>query len=55
MAKKTSQRSLTGRERVVRALNHQPTDRVPVDLAGTNCSGAHVSVVANLRRALGLE
>lgn len=46
---------LTGRERVLCALNHQPADRVPVDLGGTPCSGAHVSVIAGLRRALGLD
>lgn len=45
---------MTGRERVLRALNHKPTDRVAVDLAGTHCSGAHVSVITNLRKALGL-
>jgi len=45
---------LTGRERVLRALSYEPVDRVPVDLGGTPCSGAHVSVVANLRKALGL-
>jgi hypothetical protein len=49
------QAPVTGRERVLRALNHQPADRVPVDLGGTACSGAHVSVVARLRRALGLD
>jgi len=47
--------SLTGRERVLGALNHRPTDRVPVDLGGTPCSGAHVSVIAGLRQALGLD
>jgi len=46
---------LTGRQRVLCALNHQPADRVPVDLGGTACSGAQVSVVAKLRRALGLD
>jgi len=46
---------LTGRQRVLCALNHQPADRVPVDLGGTPCSGAQVSVVAKLRRALGLD
>jgi hypothetical protein len=54
-ARQSPQAPLTGRERVLRALNHQPADRVPVDLGGTNCSGAHVSVIANLRRALGLD
>ena len=46
---------LIGRERVLKALNHETTDRVAVDLGGTPCSGAHVSVIANLRRALGLD
>jgi hypothetical protein len=49
------QGTLTGRERVIRALGFQPVDRVPVDLGGTPCSGAQVSVVARLRRALGLD
>ncbi|MHC4284472.1 MAG: uroporphyrinogen decarboxylase family protein, partial [Planctomycetota bacterium] len=46
---------MNSRERVLKALNYEPTDRVPVDLGGTACSGAHVSVVANLRKALGLN
>jgi hypothetical protein len=45
---------MNSRERVTAALNHKPTDRVPVDLGGTHCSGAHVSVVTGLRKALGL-
>lgn len=49
------QKPLTGRQRVLCALNHKPADRVPVDLGGTACSGAHVSVVANLRLRLGLD
>lgn len=55
MSTDSSQISTTGRQRVRDALNFQPVDRVPVDLGGTACSGAHVSVVANLRRALGLD
>ncbi len=47
--------AMTGRQRVLAALNHQPTDRVPVDLGGTFCSGAHVSIIAGLRQALGLD
>jgi len=46
--------SLTGRQRVLRALDFQPVDRVPLDIGGTACSGAQVSVVARLRAALGL-
>jgi len=46
--------TLTSRQRVLRALNYKSVDRVPVDLGGTHCSGAQVSVVAKLREALGL-
>jgi uroporphyrinogen-III decarboxylase len=45
---------LTSRARVLAALEHKKVDRVPVDLGGTYCSGAHVSVIAKLRKALGL-
>lgn len=56
MSKDSSNRSsMTGRQRVLRALNYQPVDRVPVDLGGTLGTGGHVSVIANLRRALGLD
>jgi hypothetical protein len=47
--------TMTGRERVLKALSYEPVDRVPVDLGGTLGTGAHVSVIANLRRALGLD
>jgi len=46
---------MNSRERVLKALNYEPTDRVPVDLGGTVTSGAHVSVIANVRQALGLD
>lgn len=55
MKSKSAKTPLSGRERVLCALNHRPADRVPVDLGGTNCSGAHVSVIAHLRQALGLD
>ncbi len=54
-AKPGHEKTITGRERVLRTLNFQPVDRVPLDLGGTPCSGAHVSVVASLRQALGLD
>lgn len=47
--------AMTGRERVLRALNYRKVDRVPVDLGGTMCSGAQVSVIAKLRQAIGLD
>ena len=46
---------MNSRERVLKALSYEPTDRVPVDLGGTVTSGAHVSVIANVRQALGLD
>ncbi len=55
MGTDSSSPRLTSRQRVLAAINHQPADRAPVDLGGTACSGAHVSVVARLRQALGLD
>ncbi len=56
MSKNSDNKTVTtGRERVLKALNYEPVDRVPVDLGGTLGTGAHVSVIANLRRALGLD
>lgn len=46
---------VTGRERVLRVLEHKEVDRVPVDLGGTPYSGAQVSVIAKLRAAIGLD
>jgi uroporphyrinogen-III decarboxylase len=43
------------RERVLKALNYEPVDRVPVDLGGTVTSGAQVTVIAKLRQALSLD
>lgn len=45
---------MTGRERLEKALNHVETDRPPIDLGATAVTGIHVSVVAGLRKALGL-
>lgn len=46
---------MSPRERVLAALAYKPVDRVPVDLGGTLGTGAHVSVIAKLRKALGLD
>jgi len=46
---------MTGRERILAALDFRAVDHDQVDLGGTMCSGAHVSVIAKLRRALGLD
>lgn len=45
---------MNSRERVLKALHYEPTDRIAVDLGGTLTTGAQVSVIANLRQALGL-
>ncbi|MHC4699133.1 MAG: hypothetical protein ACYTFQ_01015, partial [Planctomycetota bacterium] len=47
--------TMTSRQRVLNALSYRQVDRVPVDLGGTLGTGAHVSVIANLRQALGLD
>jgi len=46
---------MTGRERVLAALNHQQTDRVPIDFGGHRSSGIAALAYPKLRRALGLE
>lgn len=45
---------MSGRERLRRALNHQPTDRPPVDLGATWVSSISASAYSRLRLALGL-
>ena len=46
---------MNSRQRVLKALNYEATDRVALDIGGTLTTGAQVSVVANLRQALGLD
>lgn len=45
---------MTSRERVRKALNHEPTDRPPIDCGGTWVSGIAASTLSKLRDALGL-
>lgn len=45
---------MNSRERVEKALNHIQTDRPPIDLGSTAVTGAHVSIVHQLRVAYGL-
>lgn len=45
---------MNSRERMRSALNHQSTDRVPIDLGGTPVSGIAASTYARLRTGLGL-
>ncbi|MEK7413310.1 MAG: uroporphyrinogen decarboxylase family protein [Planctomycetota bacterium] len=46
---------MTPRQRVEAALAHQQPDRTPIDLGSTAVTGMHVSVVAQVRDALGLN
>jgi len=46
---------MTSRERVLLALNHKETDKVPIDISGTIVSGIHASALTRLRKSLGLE
>ena len=45
---------MTPRERIINAINHRQSDKVPVDFGGTTCSGMHASVVYKLRKAFNL-
>ncbi len=47
--------SMTGRERVMAALRHQETDRVPIDFGGTNSTGIYFTAYDRLKEFLGLE
>jgi len=46
---------MTSQERVLCALSHQTSDRVPLDFGSTGVTGIHVSCVAALRDWFGLE
>ncbi len=46
---------MTSRESVCAALNHQESDRIPIDFGGSAVTGIHVSCVAALRQYYGLE
>jgi uroporphyrinogen decarboxylase len=46
---------MTGRERVLNALNHRQADRLPVDFGGTSGSGINVLAYADLLEYMGLD
>ncbi|NWG75648.1 MAG: methyltransferase, partial [Rubrivivax sp.] len=46
---------MNSRERVNLTLNHQEPDRIPLDLGGSVVTCMHVSIVYQLRQALGLD
>jgi uroporphyrinogen-III decarboxylase len=45
----------TSRERVLNALNHKESSRVPIDFGATSVTGIHCKIVGELRRHYGLE
>lgn len=45
---------MTSRERILRAINRQPVDRVPIDLGGTRQTGIAAFAYAKLRTHLGV-
>ncbi len=46
---------MNSRDRVLAALNHKETDRVPIDLSGHHSSGISAIAYERLRDYLGLE
>ena len=46
---------LTSRERIRLALNHQETDRIPVDLGGSDCTTITLKAYENLKKHLGFK
>ncbi|MCD6519913.1 MAG: methyltransferase [Anaerolineae bacterium] len=46
---------MTPRERVLKAINHQVPDKVPLDLGSTAVTGIAASALYRLRKILGLE
>jgi uroporphyrinogen decarboxylase len=46
---------MTSRERVLRAVNHQLVDRIPIDFGGTRQTGISVWAYARLRQHLGID
>ncbi|HUS74041.1 MAG TPA: hypothetical protein VMY06_13355, partial [Sedimentisphaerales bacterium] len=49
----TNKETMTSRERVIKAINHQIPDRVPIDLGGFQ-TGIHQKAYAELLSHLGL-
>ena len=46
---------MNSRERIVKAINHQEADRLPVDLGGTVVTGIHASALDRLQKKLGIK
>ncbi|MBM4086478.1 MAG: hypothetical protein FJ272_16970 [Planctomycetes bacterium] len=54
-ARKEAQNLMLPRERLLRSLNRQPTDRAPMDLAGTSVTGITAGAYERLKKRLGVQ
>ena len=45
---------MNSRERVLAAINHQESDRIPIDLGATPSSGISAIAYTNLKKHLGM-
>ena len=46
---------MTSKERILKSINHQQPDKIPVDFGSTAVTGIHCKMVAELRDYFGLE
>ena len=46
---------MTSRERVLKALNHEEPDRVPIDIGGTIVTGIHIDEYCKLAKYIGMD
>jgi uroporphyrinogen decarboxylase len=46
---------MTPRERIIAALEHRESDRLPTDFGGTDCSSIHLTAYDKLRKLIGIE
>jgi len=53
--RKELERTMTGRERVMTALNHEEPDRVPIDLGGSRVTGIAAIAYRNLLEMMGVD
>jgi uroporphyrinogen decarboxylase len=49
-----NKKTMTSRERVLAAINHQTPDRVPIDLGATPSSGISAIAYSNLVKHIGM-
>ena len=47
--------TMTPKERILKAVNHEPADKIPVDLGGSVQTTIHAYAYAELKKALGIE